>query len=240
MTIAGPSASVVALRCGRAILVAIAVLLTPTAARAQAEHDEQIWTSVNVIAPASPDVDLMLEAHARYFDGASRLGQLLIRPSATYKLPRAFSVSAGYVYARTRPLGGRATDEHRSWEQVGYVFASDASGPLVLGRTRLEQRFRPDADGVGWRARQFVRAQLPLKTGSPIRAVVWNETFVGLNDTGWGARGGVDQVRTFVGLSLPVAKGATVEPGYFNQTVFRVGRDRVNHAFAAHLFVRLP
>ncbi|MGM9026870.1 DUF2490 domain-containing protein, partial [Campylobacter jejuni] len=65
----------------------------------------------------------------------------------------------------------------------------------ITGRTRVEQRFRPDADGVGWRLRQQVRAQLPLKVG-PVRAVVWNETFVGLNTTSWDRHEGVDQVRT--------------------------------------------
>lgn len=224
---------------GRRAAVFAAVFL-PASAHAQAETDEQAWTSINVIAPASKEVDAMVEVHARYFDGVSRLGQLLVRPSLTYKLPQGFSVAGGYVYVRTRPLGGRATDEHRSWEQVGYVFARNADGPTLVGRTRLEQRFRPDSDGTGWRLRQFVRAQLAISAESRVRAVVWNESFFGLNGTRWGQRGGVDQVRTFVGVALPVATGVTVEPGYFNQTVFRVGRDRVNHAIAAHLFVRLP
>lgn len=220
------------------ILLAVAPLAA-SPATAQAEHDEQIWTSVNVVAPVSRDAEAMLEVHTRYFDDASRLGQVLVRPSLTYRLPRGFSVSGGYVYARTRPLGGRVNDEHRSWEQLGYVLVRGDAGPLVVGRTRLEQRFRPDADGIGWRARQFVRAQLPVAPKSPIQLVVWNESFFGLNRTDWGARGGVDQVRTFIGVALPVAKNVSVEPGYFNQTVFRVGPDRVNHALAAHVFWRL-
>jgi hypothetical protein len=91
---------------------------------------------------------------------------------------------------------------------------------------------------VGWRLRQQLRAQLPLTKAGPVRAVVWNETFVGLNTTSWDRHPGTDQVRTFLGVSLPVAQGMTVEPGYMNQTIFRIGPDRVNHVLAANIFAR--
>jgi hypothetical protein len=180
-----------------------------------------------------------LEAHSRYTDGPSRMGQLLVRPSLTYRLPRGWSLAAGYVYVRTRFAGTAANDEHRLWYQAGYAFArNDTRGLLLSGRTRIEQRFRPDACGVGWRLRQQLRAQLPLTKAGPVRAVVWNESFVGLNTTSWDRHPGTDQVRTFLGVSLPVAQGMTVEPGYMNQAIFRTGPDRVNHVLAANIFAR--
>lgn len=222
----------------RTIAAALAIVASAAPAYAS-DHDEQIWTSVTGTTALSDSVDATLELHGRYTDEVSRVGQVLIRPSVTVKLPRGWSATAGYVYVRTRFAGTVANDEHRAWEQVAYTFRQDqTTGLSITGRTRVEQRFRPDADGVGWRLRQQLRAQLPLPGGGPVRALVWNETFVGLNTTEWDRHKGVDQVRTFIGASLPVAKGITVEPGYLNQTVFRIGPDRVNHILAANVFAR--
>lgn len=217
---------------------ALASLHAPAAAQG-ADHDPQVWSSITATRTLAGPLDLTLEAHSRYTDGPSRVGQLLLRPSLTYRLPRGWSASGGYVYVRTRFAGIEANDEHRLWYQVAYTFARDHAGGLLLsGRTRLEQRFRPDADGVGWRLRQQLRAQLPLPGAGPARALVWNETFVGLNTTAWDQHPGTDQVRTFIGVVLPAAKGITVEPGYMSQTIFRLGPDRVNHVLAANIFAR--
>jgi hypothetical protein len=203
------------------------------------DHDAQIWTSITASKAVSSKVDATLELHSRYTDEVSRIGQVLIRPSATYKFANGWSVTGGYVYVRTRFANTQPNDEHRTWQQVGYTFAAkSATGLAMTGRTRVEQRFRPDSDGVGWRLRQQLRAQLPLPDGGPVRAVIWNETFVGLNTTRWDRHDGVDQTRTFIGASLPVTKSVTVEPGYLNQTVFRIGPERVNHIFAANVFAR--
>ena len=226
------------MRAATALMAAGGALIGATPALAS-DHDAQVWTSVTATTALSAKVDATLELHSRYTDEVSRLGQLLIRPSVTYKLPKGWSVTAGYVYVRTQFANTAANDEHRTWQQVGYTFVSNPErGLAVTGRTRIEQRFRPDADGVGWRLRQQVRAQIPLQASGTVRGVVWNETFVGLNTTPWDRHEGVDQTRTFVGVSLPVRKGWTVEPGYLNQTVFRIGPERVNHILAANIFAR--
>lgn len=220
-------------------LLTAGAMLASAAPAWASDHDEQVWTSITATTAVSAKVDATLELHSRYTDEVSRVGQVLIRPSLTYKLPNGWSVAGGYVYVRTRFANTVANDEHRTWQQVGYTFAANAAtGLSIIGRTRVEQRFRPDADGTGWRLRQQVRAQLPLPGGGPVRAVVWNETFVGLNTTAWDRHKGVDQVRTFIGASLPIAKGVSVEPGYLNQTIFRIGPERVNHILAANVFAR--
>ena len=226
-------------RIHTACFSSVAAGLIAAAPASASDQDEQVWTSATATTALSPKVDATLELHSRYTDGVSRVGQVLIRPSVTYKLPRGWSVTAGYVYVRTRFENTSANDEHRSWQQIGYTLAANAeTGLAITGRTRVEQRFRPDADGVGWRLRQQVRAQLPLARNNEVRAVVWNETFIGLNTTAWDRHDGVDQIRTFIGVSLPVADGVTVEPGYLNQTVFRIGPERVNHIMAANIFAR--
>ena len=221
----------------RYIAAPLAIVVGTIPAHAS-EHDEQIWTSMTGTTTLFDNVDATLELHGRYTDEVSRLGQVLIRPSLTLRLPRGWSATAGYVYVHTRFARTVANEEHRAWEQVAYIFKQDrATGLSISGRTRVEQRFRSDSEGVGWRLRQQLRAQVPLP-GRALRVVVWNETFVGLNTTQWDRHKGIDQVRTFIGASLPVAEGITIEPGYLNQTVFRIGPDRVNHILATNVFVR--
>lgn len=223
---------------GFPVLLSTSALALAVPAHAS-DHDEQVWTSATATTALSSKADATLELHSRYTDGVSRVGQILIRPSVTFKLPDGWSLTAGYVHVRTRSVGTPPNDEHRPWQQIAYTFAADPkAGLTVNGRTRLEQRLRPGSGEVGWRWRQQLRAQLPLPGGGPVRALVWNETFVGLNDTGWGQRAGVDQVRTFVGAAVPLAERVSIEPGYLNQTVFRRGSDRVNHILAANLLAR--
>ena len=43
----------------------------------------------------------------------------------------------------------------------------------------------------------------------------------------------------FAGLSIPVSKHVTLEPGYLNFRIFVPGRDRVNHVVGLFAAVRL-
>ena len=217
---------------------AAVAVLAAVPARAQ-EHDGQLWQSATATQALSARLDVTMEAHTRLTDDVSRLGQLLLRPSVTVKLPDGFTATAGYAYVRTDFRSGRPNEEHRGWQQLGYRFF-ERSGVRLTGRSRLEQRFRVGAaDDIGWRWRQQVRLHAPLQSGGKVAALVWNETFVQLNATRWGARSGIDQIRTFVGASVPLAGQVAVEPGYLNQTVFRTGSDRVNHVGLVALVARL-
>ena len=80
---------------------------------------------------------------------------------------------------------------------------------------------------------------MPVRRGGKLSGVLFVEGFYAVNSTDWGARAGVDQVRSFVGLSIPFGKQVNLEPGYLNQTVFRRGPDRVNHVASLNLFIRL-
>ena len=94
--------------------------------------------------------------------------------------------------------------------------------------------------GVGWRLREMIRYEHPLKPGSDaVNALVYAEGFVALNDTDWGARGGFDQMRSFAGTEVRVAGATTLEIGYLNQAINQTrGRTRINHVASLSLFVR--
>ncbi|MHA6722569.1 DUF2490 domain-containing protein [Sphingomonas sp. RS2018] len=221
-------------------LLILAAVLASTPAAAQADHDTQVWNAATVTTTLSPTLDATMEVHIRSDDRFPELGQLLLRPSLTYRLPRGWSATAGYLYFRNDPTAAPATQEHRLWQQFGYRFTKADVTTRVTGRTRLEQRFRVGAsDDIAWRVRQQLRLETPLTTRGSLKAVVWNETFIALDDTRWGVRRGFDQTRSFVGVGLPIGRGMTLEPGYLNQVVNRRAPARVNHIAALNLFARL-
>jgi hypothetical protein len=213
-------------------LPAAALLLLPAAAHA--DEDTQLW-SLNAAQGRVGDVVVYAEVQPRFTDGPERLGQLLLRPAVGVQIGPRTTALVGYAYVRTEPLGGRATDEHRFWQQVAWPVV--AAGRLaVTARTRLEQRTVVGADDLGWRLRQQLRATHPL--AGKVAAVAWTEPFYTFNATDWGQRKGLDQVRTFAGVAVPVAPRLTAEPGYMNQTVFRRGEDRSNHVASLNLLYR--
>ncbi len=211
-----------------------------TSAPAHAEDDAQAWGSVIATGAVRGDLFLWLEAQARALDDVGGGSQLIVRPALGARLARDAHAVVGYAWVRTDPETGRTTNEHRIWQQLQFAaLRTRAGAPLVISRTRLEQRMIEGRDDTGWRLRQFVRLQAPIARKGAVQAVAFTEGFFNLNSTRWGARDGVDQWRTFVGVGFPVARRMRLEPGYLNQHIFRRGEDRTNHVLSATLFVGL-
>ncbi|RDE04519.1 DUF2490 domain-containing protein [Sphingomonas aracearum] len=226
------------MRFGLTLIAATAVLLL--APVAHAEDDRQAWAAVTASGAVKGDLFVWLEAQARITDDVGGGTQLLVRPAIGARIGRDAHAVFGYAHVRTDPETGAATSENRLWQQVQFVPLRHAGGaPLLVSRTRLEQRRLVGRDDTGWRLRQFVRAQAPI-AGSKVLAVAYTEGFVNLAETSWGSRKGVDQWRNFVGVGLPITPRMRLEPGYLNQRVFRRGDDRTNHILNAALFITLP
>jgi hypothetical protein len=207
---------------------------------AHAQDDTQAWGSVIATGPVRGDLFLWLEAQGRATDDVGGGSQFIARTAIGARIAPDAHAIAGYAYIRTDPEGGRITNEHRLWQQVQFAVVRNGNGtPLIISRTRLEQRMLEGRDDTAWRLRQFVRLQVPIARQGTVQAVAFTEGFFNLNSTRWGARDGVDQWRTFVGIGVPVAPRMRLEPGYLNQHVFRRGEDRTNHVLSATLFVGL-
>lgn len=222
-------------------LSALALLTTIAfAAPAHADEDRQAWAAIVAQGAVKGDLYVWLEGQSRVTDDVSRVGQWIIRPAVGVRFAPDATVLAGYAYVPTTPRGGRVQREHRPWQQVQFPLLRGRDGkPLLVNRTRMEQRMIEGASRTGWRLRQFVRLQVPVARGGQVQAVGYTEGFFNLNATDYGARKGVDQWRTFVGVGLPVAKGMRIEPGYLNQRVFRRGEDRTNHIASVTLNLAL-
>ena len=210
------------------------------AAPVVAGGDEQAWGAVIASGTVRGDLFLWLEGQARATDGVGGGSQFIIRPAIGARVGRDAHAVVGYAYIRTDPEDGTLTNEHRLWQQVQFApLRTKGGAPLVISRTRLEQRMIDGRDGTIWRLRQFIKLQVPIASVNGLQAVAITEGFINLNSTRGGARQGLDQWRTFGGFGFPVARRARLELGYLNQRIIRPGDDRVNHVLSTTLFIQL-
>lgn len=174
------------------------------------------------------------DGHYRLFDDTSGFGQSIVRPGVGWDINENSTLWAGYGWIHTSPIVGEDTDEHRLWQQ--WTWSKKCESSKIALRTRFEQRLVESSDDTGLRLRQFFRFQKDLDEKRLF--VVWDEIFIGLNDTDFGQRAGFDQNRMFVGLGFKnPTKTWRAEVGYMLQTVNRQGGvDRSNHILAVNLF----
>ncbi|MET0191741.1 MAG: DUF2490 domain-containing protein [Hyphomicrobiaceae bacterium] len=223
-------------RISRLFAACAAVLALP--AMADTIHDEQAWVNLTAIGSVSGDLVYFAEVQPRFGNGA-RLDQLLLRGAVGWKLSPKVTLYQGYAHVVTAIEGGRDLNEERSFQQLSLALGKPVGGELS-SRTRLEQRWRSNGNDTGWRLREMLRYEHPLKAGrDAVNGLVWTEAFVAFNDTDWGARSGFDQLRTFVGAEVGLPGASTVEIGYLNQTINQTGgRTRMNHAASVTLWYR--
>ncbi|EQB30101.1 DUF2490 domain-containing protein [Sphingobium ummariense] len=222
----------------RLALAAVPALLS-TAAQARTAEDEQAWLNLTAMGSIKGDLVYFAELQPRFGDGVSRLDQLLLRGAVGWKLSPAATLYQGYAHIVVPVEGGRDVNEERSFQQLSWTLGKPWGGELS-SRTRLEQRWRSDGDDMGWRLREMLRYEKPLRADSnAVNALVYAEGFVALNDTDWGARGGFDQLRTFLGVELGLPGASTAELGYLNQLINQAGSNsRVNHVASVTIFFR--
>ncbi len=215
----------------RAMALSALLLAAPSARAEDGDFDDaQIWTSYSASGQIKGDLAGAFDVAVRFTDTASRLGHLQVRGLLGWRINPGFIVGAGYSYVRTESAIGRVAHEHRMFQQASYpLFRLD--GVALTGRTRLEQRSFEEISGTAWRLRQQVRATVPLRGPSGLRAVFHTEAYVLLNAPIADAPAGFNQIRTFAGLGFPLFGNTAMEAGYLNQTLFP-GADRHNHVLS--------
>lgn len=219
----------------RSIIIAAALATASADRAAAATSDTQIWTIASASGRLAEGVLGSVELTGRYVDDASRLGQLETRLQLGTPVARSVTLWAGYVHVSNFNLGRSATLEDQAVEQLNWTIGKVGRATLS-SRTRLEQRFQKGVDGVAWRTREQLRLAVPLGRRAPT-ALLWVEPFVSLNRTS-AVRPGIDQVRTFAGVAIPVAKTADVEIGYLNQYLNRAAGDRSNNTLSVAVALR--
>jgi hypothetical protein len=222
-------------------LLAALCALTPVAVRAA--DDTQLWTTLIAQGPiaAGPGTQpiVWMEVQSRVSGDVSHLSQRIVRPGFGLRFAPDFSVLFGYQFQQNTPEKGRDTNEIRAWEQLTLPLYRDPETLMLTTRLRLEQRMIESAHDLGWRGRIMLRAQVPLHGAGSGGPLVWSEAFVSFNDTDWGQRTGLRQIRTFAGGLIPVTKHLNFEVGYMAQFERTPGNTHVNHVANLALNYRL-
>lgn len=227
------------------IVTACAAALVASPAVAQEHHAvthiAQYWTAINYQGPLSGRLSLAGDVQYRGWDDMSAQA-VIVRNALLYRVVEGFQIGVGYMWQPGWRSAGFTNffDEHRVFEVVQYQWTHPRSGASFQLRTRFEQRFRYPTGRVelGLRARQLVRATVPLTTDQRLTFVAWDEVFLNLTNSGNedfepDAQGhtahspqwefaGFDQNRAFVGLGYQlVPRVLRAELGYMNQYVRR-------------------
>lgn len=177
------------------------------------------------------------DAQWRRFDRGTGSNQFVLRPSIGYDLNPTMTVWAGYGSFLTDPDVGSNRQEHRWWQQFSWSAKRWDWGYLSL-RSRLEERDIERADDVGLRFRQQVQLAIPIASHD-VTLITSLEHYLNLRDTDWGARSGFDQLRSYIGVRMPMTDKLTLEAGYLNQYINRSNEDAVNHIASLRLSAKL-
>ena len=205
--------------CIKAAMLALGVAM-PMSASATTD-DFQAWTAFNITGNLSPKIVANLELQGRFVDDASRLGVVIVRPSIGLKISDAVVLHLGYAHQTTIQRGTRDINENRWYQQTSWRVGKIGSA-TVNSRTRIELRTVERARDTGWRLRQRVQLQFPLRVKGA-HAIAQSESFFALNSTDWGARAGFDQVRNFIGVAFPLSARLQAETGFQHRYQRRVG-----------------
>lgn len=200
------------------------IALAPLAAAAistgahAAKSDSQIWTNGAVNVKLSDKWRLQEEMTARFSDKRDGLYEVEANTLLGYRLNKVVTVWAGYTHNPQYSGGDFTVMEHRAREQVTFDgFAKLGSGKLN-GRIRLEQRWRHNVDGTGWRLRPYLKYSVPIAGKTALN--LSTEPFFNLNTTTFQKQSGLDRVRNLVTVSTPLTKNLSGELGYMNQHGF--------------------
>lgn len=206
----------------------VPLLLAATSAAAQ-QHDEQLWFQINTNVPIDDKLRLTLEQIVRVSEAQDTVHQSEFGGILGYRVAKGIELGIGY-----RKVGNTSANEDRLRQQVIGTFGSFAT------RFRVDERFHPGGDQIGFRIRPLVRYNHRLN-GSGVAVFVSHESFILPNSTRWGQRSGYDRMRNVVGFVLPVSTHVAADIGYLNQ--YRLGRNGgqslMEHALSLQLTINL-
>ena len=201
---------------------ALAALLSSTAATARS--DSQVWTTASATVKLSDNWRVSQEIVARFSDNRNGLYEIESNTLLGYKLNKVTTLWAGYTHDPQYSAGDFTVMEHRAREQVTFDGFAQIGKAKLSGRVRLEQRWRHNVDGTGWRLRPYLKVAIPVAGKTALN--LSTEPFFNLNQTPFQARTGLDRVRNLITISTPLTKTLTGEAGYMNQHGFvRGGED---------------
>lgn len=225
------------------LAAAVSTLLTARAAAARkpveapspppVEPSYQTWTSLTSQGKLHDELVFLFELHGRFYDDMHPY-QVFVLPALGYRLPHGFTVFAGYGYTPIWNADREYAEEHCAWQQLSYD--APLSEVKLSARARMEERFRPDSD-VAYRLRTMVRLNVPLGLPVPLQTVVWDELFLGLDQSQKWQPELLDQNNLFLGLGWVFGPHLRADVGYLIHVLPRPSATTVHHCLAINALV---
>jgi len=210
------------------LLLGAAGLAAAIPAAAQARDDAQIWLTAGATIKLDEKWRLSEDVVARISDNRDGLYEIEASTLLNFKLAKDLTIAAGYVHNPQYSSGDFVVLERRAREQVTLDNLARIGTGKLSARLRMEQRWRENIDGTGWRMRPYLKYALPLRGKTSL--TLSSEVFVNLNSTSFQRQDGIDRVRNLIAINTPLLKNVTMEAGYLNQYGFvRGGDDSVDH-----------
>ena len=208
------------------LVAATAMILLP--GEALARDDGQIWLTAGAAIKLDDKWRLSEDIVARFSDNRSGLYEIEASTLLNFKVAEDVTLAAGYVHNPQYSDGDFTVLERRAREQVTLDNLAKIGTGKLSARFRMEQRWRENTDGTGWRMRPYLKFSLPLRGKTSL--ILSNETFVNLNTTAFQRQDGLDRMRNLIAIGTPLLKNVTIEAGYLNQHGFvRGGEDTSDH-----------
>jgi hypothetical protein len=212
------------------------VIATP----ALAAQDSQLWTNSTTTVKLSSKWRVQEDLTFRFSHKRDGLYEIESNTLLGYVVGKGVTLWAGYTHDPQYAAGHFTIMEQRAREQVTFDNFAELGTGKFNGRIRLEQRWRNGLDGTGWRLRPFLKYTLPFHKGRKTALVLSVEPFIDLGTTSFQRTDGLDRVRSFIGISTPLAKNLTLEAGYLNQHTFvRKAPDNDDHVASFSLNISL-
>ena len=172
-----------------------------------------------------------LEQIARFGDRPEGLFQTEFGVILGYRI--SDNVELGFGYRKVGAHNGNtAANEDRVRQHVIGTF-----GPVVT-RFRVDERFNPRGDEIGFRVRPLVRYNHRLGNKG-LSLFASHESFYLPNSTRWGQRRGYERMRNMIGVGLPLGSQVGADIGYLNQYRLPRGgsRAQMDHALSLQLTI---
>ncbi len=198
------------------------------------QHDPQFWFQANTNVPVAPSLRVTLEQIARFSVRQNGLFQSELGALLSYKVAKNAELGFGYRWVGAHN-GNTNANENRFRVQTVATFGR------IFTRFRVDARFNPLGDEVGFRIRPLVRYNQPL-SAKGLTLFGTHESFLLPNTTSWGQRSGYERMRNTVGLAIPLGERFSADLGYLNEyRLARAGRPaQMGHALSLQLTLNLP
>ena len=214
-------------------LAAAAVMAAPATA-ALARDDGQAWLSGGATIKLNGRWRFSEDVIARFSDNRNGLYEIESSTLLNFRVSKNVTLAAGYVHNPQFSDGDFTVLERRAREQVTVDNIAKLGRRKLSARLRLEQRWRENADGTGWRMRPYVKYSAPLKGKTSL--TLSSEVFLNLNTTSFQRQDGLDRLRNLIAINTPLLKNVTAEVGYLDQHGFvRGGEDTSDHVASLSL-----